>query len=169
MKTLKNTLVLVMAIALMTSCKNKTTPEVKTVKTEVAINTENVLNPDATFIKSEFTIDGMTCEMGCAKLIEKNISKMNGVKSVKVDFNKKLAMVEYDESMVNHSSLEATVTNSDETYKVSNMKIVNSFSNEDKEVKECGMGCCKGKTEAEKKEIKENCNKACCADEKAKA
>lgn len=171
MKTLKNMLALVMVMALMVSCKNETNPEVKTVDTDIAVKTEKVLNPDANFIKSEFTIDGMTCEIGCAKLIEKNINKMDGVKSAKVDFNNKLAMVEYDEAVVNHNSLEEAVTKSADVYKVSKMKTVKEFSaKKDKECDEnCTMACCKDKTEVEKKECAENCTKACCAEKKGKA
>lgn len=170
MKTLKNILALVMVMALMISCKNETNPEVKTVEADIAVKTEKVLNLDANFVKSEFTIDGMTCEIGCAKLIEKNINKMDGVKSAKVDFNNKLAMVEYDEAMVNHTSLEETVTKSADVYKVSEMKTVKEFSaKKDKECDEnCTMACCKDKTEVEKKECAENCTKACCAEKKAK-
>lgn len=170
MKTVKkNILAFVMVITLIVSCKNETNPEVKTVETDVAVKTEKVLNPDADFVKSEFTIDGMTCEIGCAKLIEKNINKMDGVKSAKVDFNKKLAMVEYDETMVNHSSLEATVTKSADVYKVSDMKTVKEFSAKKDCDENCTKACCKDKTEAEKKECAEDCKKECCAEKKAKA
>jgi len=171
MKTLKKFLALVMVIALTVSCKNETTPEVKTIDTNIAVKTEKILNQDANFIKSEFIIDGMTCEIGCAKLIEKNINKMDGVKSAKVDFNNKLAMVEYDEAVVNHESLEETVTKSADIYKVSEMKTVKEFSaKKDKECDEnCTMACCKDKTEVEKKECAENCTKACCAEKKVKA
>ena len=48
----------------------------------------------------------MSCAMGCAKKIEKNIAKMDGVKSAKVDFDKEIAMVEYDEAMVTPKTLE---------------------------------------------------------------
>ena len=169
MNTLKNILALVMVALMVVSCKNETQPEVKTVDTEVAVKTEKVLNPDATFIKSEFTIDGMTCEIGCAKLIERNINKMDGVKSVEVDFERKLAMVEYDEAMVNHTSLESTVTKSSDTYKVSDMKTVDAFSAKKECKEDCKMACCKDKTEAEKKACAENCTKPCCAEKKDKA
>ena len=43
----------------------------------------------------------MTCAIGCAKSIEKKIAKMEGVKSATVDFDRKLAMVEYNEAKVN--------------------------------------------------------------------
>ncbi len=172
MKTLKDILALVMVMMLMVSCKNESNPEVKTVDTNIAVKTEKVLNLDANFVKSEFTIEGMTCEIGCAKLIERNINKMDGVKSAKVDFNNKLAMVEYDDAVVNHNSLEAAVTKSADIYKVSEMKTVKEFSakKKDKECDEnCNMACCKDKTEVEKKECAENCTKACCAEKKGKA
>ncbi|WP_347923777.1 heavy metal-associated domain-containing protein [Pontimicrobium sp. SW4] len=171
MKTLKNILAVVMAMTLIVSCKNETSPEIKIINTDVAVKTEKVLNLDANFVKTEFTIDGMTCEIGCAKLIEKNINKMDGVKSAKVDFNNKLAMVEYDEAMVNHTSLEETVIKSADIYKVSEMKTVKEFSaKKNKECDEnCTMACCKDKTEVEKKDCAEDCKKACCAEKKVKA
>ena len=111
----------------------------------------------------------MTCEIGCAKLIQRKIDKMDGVKTVKVDFERKLAMVEYDEAMVDHSSLEATVTKASDTYKVSDIKNVDSFSAKKECKEDCKMACCKDKTEAEKKACAENCTKPCCAEKKVKA
>ena len=70
----------------------------------------------------------MTCEIGCARTIEKKIAKMEGVKYAKVDFNKKMAMVEYDPSKVTPTSLEETVTKVGEVYKVKDMKTVEKFS-----------------------------------------
>ena len=66
--------------------------------------------------------------MGCAKTIEKKLAKMEGVKFAKVDFDKKSAIVKYDEAIVTSSSLENTVTNAGDTYTVNNMKILSSFS-----------------------------------------
>jgi len=88
------------------------------------------LDPNATYAKAEFSIDGMTCAMGCAKTIEKKIAKMEGVKSAKVDYDRRLAMVEYDEAKVNTNALEATVTKVGEVYKVNDMKTVEEFSKE---------------------------------------
>lgn len=45
-------------------------------------------------------IDGMTCEMGCAKTIESKLGKMEGVVEAKVDFENTLASIEYDHSKV---------------------------------------------------------------------
>jgi periplasmic mercuric ion binding protein len=131
MKALQNILSMILVAIIFTNCKNEAKPEVKTIETNVAVTTEKALNLDATFIKTEFTIDGMTCAIGCAKTIESKIAKMEGVKSATVDFDKKLAMVEYDEAMVNHQDLETTVSKTADIYKVSDMKDVDAF--EDKE------------------------------------
>ncbi len=69
MKTLRNILAITMMVAFLIACKNDAKPEVKTVETET---TEvKALNPDATYAKAEFTVEGMTCAIGCAATIEK--------------------------------------------------------------------------------------------------
>jgi len=52
---------------------------------------------------------------------------MDGVKSAKVDFDKKLAMVEYNEAKVTPLNLEETVGKVSDAYKVSAMKTVDKF------------------------------------------
>ena len=127
MKTIKFTTVILVTLFAM-NCKNKVNPEIKTV--EVETETIKELDPNAIYAKAEFTIDGMTCAIGCAATIEKKISKMEGVKSATVDFDKKLAMVEYDNAKVNPALLEKTVTNVADIYTVSDMKTVDDFSAE---------------------------------------
>ena len=76
-------------------------------------------------------------------------------------------MVEYDEAKVSPESLEEAVTNVADVYKVKDMKKVDNFKGEKKDCKEdCDKACCKDKTEAEKKACKADCDKACCAKEK---
>ena len=173
MKTLK----LVLAIAVLSlvafSCKNEKELETKTIEVE-ATEVKKEISADATIAKAEFNIEGMTCAMGCAKTIEKKLSKMEGVKSAKVDFDKKLAMVEYDEATVTPTSLEETVTKVGDSYTVNNMKTVESFSTNFAK-KECSPdckkeGCDHGADQAtsegikgENKGCKEDCKKACCA------
>ena len=127
MKILK----LVIAIAIFSitvwSCKNETEPQVKTIEVE-EIKAKSEIADDSILTKAEFNIEGMTCAIGCAKTIEKKLAKMEGVKSAKVDFDKKIAMVEYDEAIVTTTSLENTVTNASATYSVNDIKIVESFS-----------------------------------------
>jgi len=70
--------------------------------------------------------------MGCAKTIEKKMAKMEGVKMAKVDFDKELAMVEFDEAKVNPNLLKETVSKVSDIYKVEEIKTVNEFSTEKK-------------------------------------
>jgi Cu+-exporting ATPase len=122
MKSIKNIMMVGVIALFVMSCKNETKPEVKTV--EVATETSKTVDPNASYAKAEFTIDGMTCAMGCAKTIEKKIASMDGVKSATVDFDKKLAMVEYNVAKVTPILLEETVTKVSDTYEVSDMKTV---------------------------------------------
>ena len=165
MKTIKHILNLLLITTFIFSCKNEVKPEVKTVETE----TVKDLDPNATYAKAEFTIDGMTCAIGCAATIEKKIAKMEGVKSSKVDFDKKLAMVEYDEAKVTPTLLTETVSSVADIYKVSNMKKVDAFSTKQACDADCSKTCCANKTEAEKKACAVDCKKACCAKEEVKA
>ncbi|WAC01257.1 heavy metal-associated domain-containing protein [Lacinutrix neustonica] len=144
-----------------------------TVETAVE-ETESTVDANATYAKAEFKIEGMTCAMGCAKTIENKMAKMEGVKSAKVDFDRELAMVEYDEAKVTPASLEGTVTSVADTYKVKDMKTVEMFSTvtsctmaccegkTDAEKAACTMDCCKNKSEGEKMACKADCKKDCC-------
>ncbi len=131
MNTLKNIVALFILVITLSACKNETTPEVKTVDVEVQEkDVASTLDPNAKYAKVEFGIEGMTCAMGCAKTIEKKMAKMEGVKSAKVDFDKQLAMVEYDEAKVTPKSLEDAVAKAGDVYKVKDMKNVDAFSTE---------------------------------------
>ena len=166
MKTLKVVSLIAIMALVFTSCKNEKQPEVKTVDVEVTKkDVAQTLDPNATYAKVEFGIDGMTCAMGCAKTIEKKMAKIEGVKSAKVDFDKRLAMVEYDEAKVTPKSLEEAVGKVSDTYKVKDMHAVDTFGADAKTCKaDCKKACCANKTDAEKKACKADCKKACCAD-----
>jgi copper chaperone CopZ len=187
MKTLKNIVALLVVVLVFASCKNDKQPEVKTVETTT--NEVKELDANATYAKAEFTIEGMTCAMGCAKTIEKKMAKMEGVKSAKVDFDKRLAMVEYDEAKVTPSSLEEVVKKAGETYSVKDMKTVDVFNGKKESCKgdakcsadctdkdcakcaakkaECKKKCDAKKAEGEKMACADDCKKECCASKKA--
>ncbi|MBP6557316.1 MAG: heavy-metal-associated domain-containing protein [Flavobacterium sp.] len=69
---------------------------------------------------ASFKIDGMSCSIGCAKTIEKELAHMNGVQKATVDFDKKEATVEFDAAVLTPEKLFATVeaTGDGTTYKV---------------------------------------------------
>ena len=171
MKTLKNIIGLLLLSVFISACKNETAPEIKTVEIETTTQEASILDPNATYAKAEFTIEGMTCAMGCAKSIEKKMAKMEGVKSASVDFDRKLAMVEYDEAKVNATSLEDVVKKAGDMYSVTDMKTVDSFSDKKTCDKDCKKPCCANKkaessdaSAAKKAECKKDCKMACCAD-----
>ncbi len=124
----KNLLLIAFVITTTTACKNNASPEIKTVETETANLSNKAFDANVVFAKAEFGIEGMTCEIGCARTIEKKIAKMEGVKYAKVDFGRKLAMVEYDEASVTPNDLEETVAKVGKVYKVKDMKTVETFS-----------------------------------------
>ncbi|WPO80610.1 heavy metal-associated domain-containing protein [Flavobacterium sp. KACC 22761] len=88
-----------------------------TAKEQKAIAAENVQT-------ASFEIEGMTCAMGCAKTIEKELSNLDGVEKATVDFDKKMATVTFDKTVQNQESLTKTVqaTGDGKTYKVLNFK-----------------------------------------------
>ena len=84
--------------------------------------TKPTINPEK-LETSTFTVEGMTCAIGCAKTIEKELSETPGVQKATVDFDKKLATVSFDNSIQNPDALIKLVeaTADGKTYKVSNV------------------------------------------------
>ena len=163
MKNLKYIL-LVSTFVFVFGCK-QAEPEVKTVETASEMK-EIAMDPNAKYAKAEFTIDGMTCAVGCAKTIEKKLAGMDGVQSATVDFDKKLAMVVYNEAKVNPESLTETVSTVGDAYKVSDMK-TEGYTTEKKA--SCKPGCkmdAKAEASASSEKpagCKKDCKMACCA------
>ncbi|MEZ4779976.1 MAG: heavy-metal-associated domain-containing protein [Flavobacteriaceae bacterium] len=149
------------------SCKNDMKSEQSSVAAiETAEVTETSTEAIAT-TKSEFTIEGMTCAMGCAKRIENKLAEMEGVTSAKVDFDKKLAMVEFESGKVTSEALIETVKNTGEAYSVTEMKTVASFTSNEAEESTthvCTEKCHKDGCTAEMKAAcKKDCKMPCCA------
>ena len=126
----KKLFVFFLACSTLIACKNSQEAEVKTI--EVASTQKAEVKPE-NLAKAEFTIDGMTCAIGCAATIQKNLNKKEGVQSAKVDFDKKIAMVEYDKTLLNVDDLAMTVVETAEIYKVSDMKNVEEFGKSEAE------------------------------------
>ncbi len=53
----------------------------------------------------EILIDGMTCEIGCARIIESKLSKVKGVIYSKVDFESKKGVFTYDLNVTNSENI----------------------------------------------------------------
>lgn len=125
MKFIKTIATLAIAGLVLVSCKkeedknlaNFKKEEKEVTKEHKAIAPENVQT-------ASFEIEGMTCAMGCAKTIEKELSNLDGVEKAAVDFDKKTATITFDKTIQNENSLTTVVqgTGDGKTYKVSNFK-----------------------------------------------
>lgn len=103
MKNIKNIAFAIAITLFAVSCKKEATPETKevaTAKTEIAA--ENLET-------ASFTIEGMTCEVGCAKTIESKLTGTDGVSEATVDFETKTATVKFDKTKQSVESLTKTV------------------------------------------------------------
>lgn len=151
----KSLLVLALSGVMFVSCKNNDG------KPQVGEPAETPADTTATKVTAEnlqtasFSIEGMSCAVGCAKTIEKKLAGLEGVQEAKVDFDKKTATVSYDAAKQTPETLVTVVEAQADgkTYKVSNVK-----SSGDKAM------LFKEKEKGKKKDDK----KASCHDEKSK-
>lgn len=152
----KSLLVLALSGVMFVSCKNEPKPtegepaETATDTTATKVTAENLQT-------ASFTIDGMSCAVGCAKTIEKKLAGLDGVQDAKVDFDKKTATVSYDSAKQTPETLLETVEAQADgkTYKVSN-------------VKSSGDKAMLYKEKEKEKDKKKKEEKASCHDEKSK-
>ena len=103
------------------SCKKTEVSQTTTTEKTVKVNSKSVAaKPEM----ATFTIEGMTCAVGCAKTIQDKLASMDGIQSATVDFDKKFATVEFDASKQTTDLLLKAVqeTGDGKTYVVSNMK-----------------------------------------------
>lgn len=120
-------LTLAVASILFVGCKEKSN---ETDLKETAVNTE-VVAPKvkkeiaaANLQTTSFSIDGMTCAIGCAKTIQEDLTALDGVQDAKVDFDTKLATVTFDKTVQNQEKLTKVVESAADgkSYTVSNVK-----------------------------------------------
>lgn len=121
----KSIAIMALSGLLFASCKDtKTEAKTETASTETPAPKVKKEIAAANLQTASFTIEGMTCAVGCAKTIQEELTALDGVQEAKVDFDKKLATVTFDKTVQNPESLTKIVqaTGDGKTYKVSNMK-----------------------------------------------
>lgn len=59
-------------------------------------------------------VDGMVCVVGCAKYIEKQVAKMDGVTSCEVNFEEGTASIEFSGEVTNREEIVNSITNINE-------------------------------------------------------
>ena len=140
---MKSLLFSLISLLFIIGCNQQPKPEFKVVAASTNI-ADNVINNN--LFEASFSISGMMCKMGCAKAIENNLSKMEGVQKASVDFETSIATVLYNSSLLKAEDLALTVLNTGDAYRVSNMS---SASN--KKSGCCAKGTCKKETCAKNK------------------
>ena len=120
----KSILTFLFASLLFTGCKEKTTETTTSSSTETSAPKAKKEIAAANLQKASFTIEGMTCAIGCAKTIQEELSGLEGVQTATVDFEKKLATVSFDKTKQTPESLTKIVqaTGDGKTYTISKMK-----------------------------------------------
>ena len=74
--------------------------------------------------KVEMTIDGMSCQVGCAAYIDEELEKVSGVVSANVSFENKLASITYDNSLISeHDIVSAINSLKDSAYSVASVEV----------------------------------------------
>ncbi|MFV8332797.1 heavy-metal-associated domain-containing protein [Flavobacterium sp. GSP14] len=121
----KSMLTVVLASVLFTGCKDKlnetdskeiTTTDRPQIKKKIAA---------ANLQTARFSVEGMTCAVGCAKTIQEDLTQLEGVQKATVDFETKIATVTFDKTVQNPEKLTTVVEAAADgkTYKVTNMKL----------------------------------------------
>jgi copper chaperone CopZ len=120
----KSIVTIVLTSVLFVGCKEKETEiaaketaitEAPKVKKEIAA---------ANLQTASFSVEGMTCAVGCAKTIQEDLTALDGVQKATVDFDTKLATVTFDKTVQTPEKLTTVVEAAADgkTYKVSKMK-----------------------------------------------
>lgn len=92
-----------------TACKNEEKVQEGTVQVEETTSNAKEAVAQGAIEKASFEIEGMTCALGCAKLIEGKLAGLSGVKNVVVDFETKKATLEFDDAQQTKETITATV------------------------------------------------------------
>jgi copper chaperone CopZ len=125
MNFIKSIATVLLASLLFVGCKEKSTEAVSNPETEVKTPKVKKEIAATNLQTASFNIKGMTCAIGCAKTIEEELNGLDGVQTAKVDFDKELATVSFDKTVLNPEKLTKVVeaTADGKSYTVSNMKL----------------------------------------------
>lgn len=126
MKIVKLGLVALLGGVFLVGCKSETKKEAEQVETveQTEAATTETNEVAGNMEQATFQIEGMTCALGCAKMIEGKLSGLQGVKEATVDFESKTATVVFDDAKQNGESLTQTVQKiANGSYTVENLEV----------------------------------------------
>lgn len=120
----KSIVTLVLTSVLFVGCKEK---ETEMVAKETATTAAPKVKKEIAAVNlqtASFSVEGMTCAVGCAKTIQEDLTALDGVQKATVDFDTKLATVTFDKTVQTPEKLTTVVEAAADgkTYKVSKMK-----------------------------------------------
>ena len=126
---------LILSFLILLGCNSD--PSIKTEKVTamadvpVTVNEIKVGNTDDVKTVAELEIEGMTCAIGCAKMIKKTVSDLDGVKMAEVNFDADnpidYAIVEYNPDEISELEMAAVIQSLvDGQYKVHKI-VVNKY------------------------------------------
>ena len=72
--------------------------------------TKNKTEITANYNSIEVEIEGMTCEIGCARLIQSKLSKVEGVTYAKVSFESKKGLFTFDSNKLNKEAIAEEIS-----------------------------------------------------------
>lgn len=98
-------LVALALIAGLAACNSTPKEEIATEETIEVVEMAAV-TPNAS---TTLDVEGMTCEMGCKAAIEKHLSKTAGVAKCEIDFDKAVAVVDYDNTIITEEQIIAEI------------------------------------------------------------
>lgn len=114
---------LIVILMLFISCNTSEKKEVNTEINKEIADTENIKN-------IEVDIEGMTCEIGCARLIQSKLYKTDGVKFAEVSFENKLGKISFDANKISTEEIKERIHKiaGGDLYKVTKSREVESFT-----------------------------------------
>jgi len=96
---MKNSFLILIISLILISCnetkKENTVKQSDTKLEEIAANYKSI----------EVDIEGMTCEIGCARTIQSKLSKVKGITYSKVDFESKKGIFTFDSNKLNENDI----------------------------------------------------------------
>jgi len=120
----------------------------KKAKNKEECKKDKIEKVDGNTEKLALNISGMTCEIGCAKMIESKLSKQDGVIDAKVVFTDSIAKIKFDPAKTNKAAL---------------MSFVGGIADNMYTATEAAPSCSKKAKECDsKKASKEGCEKTSC-------
>ena len=96
-------LTVALASVLFVGCKDKPN---ETDSKEITIDAPQIKKEIAAtnLQTARFSVEGMTCAVGCAKTIQEDLTQLEGVQKATVDFETKIATVTFDKTVQNIAS-----------------------------------------------------------------